>query len=288
MESDKQIYKVFTVAPGALYMLLAQRAPGRVTARSEVYKALETSTDLTLEPDDISEPLMIAEFQGYLDESFIAKVMLRCALLRLKHPGRAVRCHVIYLRREFEWPTPDDDGMFQPRVHYLPDLVRQLEATDPDSPLVSVLRPLVVDDPRELTSAAAADYHRISGSPVLTPEQREVWLQVFYVWLMIRFENSLEELSKMVIAGLPPVEETPWGRELKERWTVEACKEARKEGRDEGRDEGRAEEIERQLRKFAELRAAGELPESAYHRLREFAEQELLEIRAKPKANGDS
>jgi hypothetical protein len=37
---------------------------------------------------------------------------------------------------------------------------------------------------------------------VLTPEQREVWLQVFYVWLMIRFENSLEELSKMVFAAV--------------------------------------------------------------------------------------
>jgi hypothetical protein len=118
---------------------------------------------------------MIAEFQGYMSESFIAKVMLRCALFRLRRPGRALRCHVIYLRRDFEWPAADDHGLFRPHVHYLPDLVRRLEATDPDSPLVNLLRPLVADDPRELTSAAAADYQRISGSPALTPEQREFW-----------------------------------------------------------------------------------------------------------------
>jgi hypothetical protein len=142
-----------------------------------------------------------------------------------------------------------------------------------------VLRPLVIEDPRELTSVATDDYQRISGSPALTPEQREVWLQVYYVWMMFRFENSLEELSKMAIAGLPrlpPVEETPWGKELKERWALEG----RDEGRKEGRDEGRAEELERQLRTFAEMHAAGELPDSAYRRWKDLAEQELDQVRA--------
>jgi flagellar biosynthesis/type III secretory pathway protein FliH len=52
-------------------------------------------------------------------------------------------------------------------------------------------------------------------------------------------------------------------------------KQGRDEGRKEGRDEGRAEELERQLRTFAEMHATDELPDSAYRRLKDLAEQEL-------------
>jgi hypothetical protein len=38
-----------------------------------VYQELETSIDLTLEPDDVSEKAMTAEFQGYLSEPFISR-----------------------------------------------------------------------------------------------------------------------------------------------------------------------------------------------------------------------
>jgi predicted transposase YdaD len=279
MRSDKQLYSIFIVNPDALYHLLGRPVPGPVCARSEVYKELETSTDLAVEPVDEAEPAMLTDFQGYLSEQFIPKMMLRCALYRIRHPARPIQCHVIYLSRSFEWPAVEDFGLFRPQVHYLPDLVRQLEELFPESPLVSVLRPLVVEDRQELTERAGSDYQRISESPELTEQQRVVWLQVFYTWFMIRFQNSLEEISKMVIAGLPAVEETPWGKELKDRWKAEGLTEGRKEGRMEELKH-RVADLEQQLQSFAELRSVGELSDAGFHRLTESAEHELAETHA--------
>lgn len=69
---------------------------------------------------------MVVEFQAYRDKPFVPNVMLRCELYRLQHPARSMRCHVIYLDREFESVPLDDGGLFQPTVHYLPELLRQL------------------------------------------------------------------------------------------------------------------------------------------------------------------
>jgi hypothetical protein len=104
------------------------------------------------------------------------------------------------------------------------------------------------------------------------------------------------------------LEETPWGKELKEFWTSEGRKEGlaegqkegrqkgitegRKEGITEGRKEGiaegrkegllagRAEELRQQLTTFVEMFTAGELPEPAYQRLKTQAENELANIEA--------
>ena len=186
METDKQLYKLFTAAPGQLYLLLGLPAPKEVRARAETFKDVQTESDLVAEPGDEAEPARLVDFQAYRDKKFVPKVMLRCALYRLQHPARPMRSHIVYLDREFESAPVDDGGLFQPTVHYLPELFRQLTIQYPDSPLVSVLRPLVVERNEDLIATAMDDQERIRHAAGLTDAQRQAWLDVFHSWLMIR------------------------------------------------------------------------------------------------------
>ena len=78
-----------------------------------------------------------------------------------------------------------------------------------------------------------------------------------------------------MIARLPDVEETPWGQELKERWTAE------------GRAEGGAEKLRQMIQRrtedlnhYQELVRNGVLSEAAYEDLKARAERELEQARA--------
>jgi len=270
MNTDKQLYKLFTAAPAQLYQLLGLPVPGPVRANAQTFKDVQTESDLVVEPAEEAEPARLTEFQGYRDKRFLPKVMLRCALYRLQHPARPLRCDLIYLDREFESARVDDGGLFQPAVHYLPELFQKLTIQYPDSPLLSVLRPLLAESEQALIATAVDDYERIRQAAALTDEQRQAWLEVFHCWLMIRLSLTLEEVRKM-IARLPEVEETPWGRELKERWTAE----------------GRADELrqmiqrtDEDLKHYEELFRNGVLSEAACRELTARVERELRQYRA--------
>lgn len=266
MDSDIELNQVFAAAPLSLYSLLRLPRPKNARARSESFKELETSTDFLLEPlpETGTDPTRLIEFQGYRDKQFVPKVMVRCGLFRVRYPHRPLRAHLIYLDREFESAPVDDGGLFQPQVHYLPDLLDELREAEPNSPILSVLHPLVAKTEAELTSSVGADYDNIRNSPDLDSVQRNTWINVFHSWMMKRLKVDLEEIQKMIITKLPAVEELPWGRQLKERWTREGMVlgqlEGKIAGKLEGKLEGKVEVLHRQLAKLT--RESSELDES--------------------------
>jgi len=266
MKTDKELNPVFSAAPAELYTLLSLPLPGEVRARSETYKELETSADLVVEPlpPDQSTPVLIVEFQGYRDKQFLPKLMVRCGLYRVQSPHQAMRCHVIYLDREYESSAVDDGGLFRPQVHYLPDLIRKLQQDHPDSPILSVRHPLTAETEAALTSTAATDYDNLRTNSELTPEQRAAWLNVFHFWLMKRLKKSLEEIQNMLVTQLPEVEELPWGQELKAAWTAE----------------GRVNELREQATRYDDLHAAGDLTDAVHARLKSALAQQLAQLEA--------
>ena len=143
----------------------------------------------------------------------------------------------------------------------------------PDSPLLSALRPLLAESEEESIATAGADYERIRQAPGLTDEQREAWLEVFHLWLMARLNCILKEIREM-ITKLPEIEDTPWGRELKERWTAEA-RAAHAEAL-----RHLVQRREQDLKHYAEMFREGALPETAYRDLTARAEEELQQCRA--------
>ena len=81
-----------------------------------------------------------------------------------------------------------------------------------------------------------------------------------------------------MIAKLPPVEETPWGKELKELWTAEARAEARAEACAELRQ--MIQRREEDLDHYEELFRSGVLSETAYGDLTARAQREVQQYRA--------
>ncbi len=192
METDKQLYRLFTAATcrscTCCWVFPHRRPCGPVRRRSRTCRPNPIwCSNWPRKPNRRGW----TEFQAYRDKRFVPKVMLRCALYRLQHPARPMRCHIIYLDREFESVPVDDGGLFQPTVHYLPELLRQLTIQYPDSPLLSVLRPLVADSEEALIATAMADHERIRQAAGLTDEQRQAWLDVFHCWLMIRSATQI-------------------------------------------------------------------------------------------------
>jgi len=111
---------------------------------------------------------------------------------------------------------------------------------------------------------------------------------------MIRLPLKLEEIRKM-IARLPEVEETPWGKELKERWTAEARAEAAEarakaaEARERAAKaaEARADDLrqmiqrrEEDLRHYEELFRSGAIQDAAFGDLTQRAQRELERFRS--------
>ena len=231
METDIKFNQLFESAPHKLYDLLHLQYPGNVTARSVEFKTARTSADLVLEPADRSEPARVIEFQGYRSKRFIPNVMLRCSLYRRRHPNRPVRCDIIYLDESCESTAVNDGGMFTPTVHYLPNLISEIEESNPDSPLVSIMRPVLHDSVDYITKHLEHDVQVLKQTPELDEGQRTDWLDILQYALMTRFNRSHQEILTMLYGYLPNVEDTIWGQELKEEWTAEAEQQGSKKGR---------------------------------------------------------
>lgn len=278
METDVELNQVFSVAPIELYSLLDLPRPQAARARSVSFKELETTTDIVVEPLPLtdSDPAMIVEFQGYRDKKFIPKLMVRCGLFRTMYPHQTVRCHAIYLDRSFEAANVDDGGLFQPQVHYLPDLLVRLQTTHPNSPILSVLHPIVAESEAELTATAGTDYDNIRTSDELSSEQRDTWLNVFHSWMMKRLKLSIEEIQEMIVTKLPDVEDLPWGQQLKERWTTQGVS----QGLSQGRIEGQLSLLRRQSAEFAAMHADGDLSDAVYARKQSAIAQEIERLEA--------
>ena len=267
METDIKFNQLFESAPHTVYTLLHLPDPGPVSARSIEFKAVRTSADLVLEPVDKSLPARLVEFQGYRDTRFIPNVMLRCSLYRRRHPKRPVRCDIIYLRKDSECVPVDDDGLFVPRVHYLPDLVAAIEQTNPDSPIVCVMRSIVHDSADEISDKLHHDVQVIRQTNDLDAKQRAEWLDVMHCALVTKLNRPYMEIRNMLHGFLPNVEDTIWGKELKEEWTAEGKQEGIREGKQEGEIKRLNESIRSDrelLEQYDAMRSAGTMPDEIH------------------------
>lgn len=277
MRTDKEFYRLFAVAPEQLYALLSLPRRGRLRARSETHKELELATDLIVEPDLIDEALRVIEFMGYADEEFVPRTMIRCGMVWQQNPGRTVCCHLIYTDRQFEVTKVAPDSLFQPQVHYLPDMLEELKRTRPDSLLLNVMRPLVTPSVPELTSSASTDYQKIAEANELSSGQRRAWLDVFMSWIYQRTGGT----AMQVLSELP--EAPQWLLDLVAKGKEDARREGERTGERVGERIGERmgslkseiAQLQVRLRDNDELHAAGELTEATYARRHAALQQEL-------------
>ena len=63
MKTDKELYRIFEVAPEWVFELAGLPSPGKSTLRSITVKALERRPDGVVVPEAPDQPLTIVEFQ---------------------------------------------------------------------------------------------------------------------------------------------------------------------------------------------------------------------------------
>ena len=79
------------------------------------------------------------------------------------------------------------------------------------------------------------------------------WCDIFVLWMMRGLEETnLEKVQKMLY-DLPEVEDTIWGRELKEKWTLEGEKKGKLEGELKGELKGKLETLQRVTKRLSDI-----------------------------------
>ncbi len=288
MKTDKEFVVLYDADPSKLYELIGKNFPAQgAECRTEQRKEIENTADSTIVPNDPNERGLIVENQGYRAENLHSRALVSSGLFLDRYPDRECEVHLIYLTRTLDPyslttssgrkrknPKPRPCANFKPHVHYLDERIREIAKTDPDNPLVSVFFPLLERDKAKLLVKFQEHYDNLEKAPGLPTKAREKWRDVFQLWLMRALEINFEQVQKMLLKDLPPVEETKWGKELIEIY----------------RDKGKKEEMEAELKrleadlaKYDEMKADGILSKEAHRRLVTDAKAEISRIKGKLK-----
>ncbi len=291
MQTDKELYDLFTSDPEELYVLLNRAFPKKgVEVRTEQQKQVERTSDLTALPLDVNECCHIIENEGRKDENLHSRGMISAGLLLAKYPERRCEVHLVYLARSLDpfadttssgrkkkKKSPQPCVNFRPTVHYLDERIREIAKAHPDNPLVSVFFPLLENNLDKLENDFHLHYDKLKQSKDLNEPARGKWLAVFQLWLMRSLgKDKLEEILAMLTEHLPPIEETVWGKEL-----IQIHHDKGKvEGLEQGLEQG-LKALKAEIEEYHQLKEKGVLGEEAHRVLVNSAEKKVNEIAAR-------
>jgi predicted transposase YdaD len=91
MKTDKELYKIFEVAPEWVFELAGLPSPGKSTLRSITVKALARSADGVIVPEAPDQPLTVVEFQFQADDTIYRRTVVEMAAVQDIYPGRVVQ-----------------------------------------------------------------------------------------------------------------------------------------------------------------------------------------------------
>ena len=259
MQTDKHIYLLLGADPEFLGLLTGGlRIAGPYEFEAIDVKALERRIDGVVLPEQPEEPIWAIEVQAQRDPAIYHRLLIDMGLVGERHLGREVRGLLLFI-------SPAQDPKTEPwhsamvrdpelpiRRVYLSDVLKRLERTQPDHPLLATFLPYLIDDREQLRDQAPLAYRRLQQAPLSDPVRRRC-LEVFQSWLLARFDDlTLKEILAM-LGELTPLEQTRAYREIVAKnqpiWV--------EEGREEGRQTEAAQLVLRQLqRRLGTLAAA--------------------------------
>ena len=255
MHTDKHIYLLLGADPEFLGLLTdGLRIAGPYDFEAIDVKALERRIDGVVLPEQPEEPIWAIEVQARRDPAIYHRLLIDMGLVGERHLGREVRGLLLFI-------SPAQDPKTEPwhsamvrdpelpiRRVYLSDVLKRLERTQPEHPLLATFLPYLIDDRAQLRDRAPRAYRHLQQAPLSDPVRRRC-LEVFQSWLLARFDDlTLKEILAM-LGELTPLEQTRAYREIVEEnkplWL------------DEGRRREASALILRQLqRRFGTLAAA--------------------------------
>jgi predicted transposase YdaD len=212
LKTDKELYRIFEVAPEWVFELAGLPSPGKSTLKSVTVKALERRADGVIVPEAPDQPLTIVEFQFQADDTIYRRTVVEMAAVQDAFPGRVVQGLIFFGYNGLDPQTVPWTQVV--RSYVLPDVLREWERKQPKHPLVAVFKPLLAES-EEVLRRQAAGYFRAITHSSLSAAGKASLEEVFVSWLVQRFKDKTrKEIEMMLLGELPELEETVAGKEL--------------------------------------------------------------------------
>jgi predicted transposase YdaD len=223
MHTDKPIYLLLGADPEFLGLLTdGLRIAGPYDFEAIDVKALERRIDGVVLPEQPEEPIWAIEVQAQRDPAIYHRLLIDMGLVGERHLGREVRGLLLFI-------SPAQDPKTEPwhsamvrdpqlpiRRVYLSDVLKRLERTQPDHPLLATFLPYLIDDREQLRDQAPLAYRHIQQAPLSDPARRHC-LEVFQSWLLARFDDLTLKEILIMLGELTPLEQTRAYREIVEK-----------------------------------------------------------------------
>ncbi len=132
MKTDKELYRIFEVAPEWVFELAGLPSPGKSTLRSVTVKALERRADGVIVPEAPDQPLTIVEFQFQTDDTIYRRTVVEMAAVQDAFPGRVVQGVIFFGYNKLDPQTVPWTQVV--RSYVLPDVLQAMGAKTAETP----------------------------------------------------------------------------------------------------------------------------------------------------------
>jgi predicted transposase YdaD len=218
MKTDTLFYELFQTAPQTFFELLQMTPDCSYQFESITVKASEKRIDGVFTPATAGQPIYFLEVQGFPDDVIYFRTMREVATYLEQRPAlkdNEWQATVLWLNKS------DDPGFGtlrllarkpKPRLLTL-DLIELLRKLPETSLTLNVLRPLLVNNEREVRENVVQWVTNIRQTPDLDANTEEKLITVMSQLIEQKFRRlTYEEISKMI--RLTPLAETISGQGL--------------------------------------------------------------------------
>lgn len=225
MKTDPLFYELFQAAPQTFFELVQITPPCAYRFESITVKASEKRIDGVLEPADASQPFYFLEVQAFPDNTIYWRAIREVATFFEQRPhlkDREWKVVVLWLDKE------DDPGFGtlrllsrkpKPKLVSL-DLIELLKQLPENSLALNVLRPLLVENEREVRENVVQWVENIRQATAQDTTLEDRLLSVLSQLIEEKFKTlNYKELSQML--RLTPLRETTSGQELLKEERIE-------------------------------------------------------------------
>ena len=256
MNTDKEIYLIFSRCPEFISLLSRLPSPGKSVVKSVNLKALSRTADGVEIPENPAKPIRVVEVQFQLRKqkaNIYRRLVSSMVLIQEEHPNRGVEGIIFFSDKTCDPKTePWNDWV---HVIYLDQVLGELEKSDPNHPVVAVFKPVFEEDTDRLVKTARKHYRRIARCNLPKPK-KETLAHVFEHWLLERVPNLSKKEIAMIL-DLTDIRQTRCGKELLE------------EGRNEGTTDVLVAQLRHRLKSF---------PKTVEKRIRSLDAETLAEL----------
>ena len=208
MKTDKELFRIFEVAPEWVFELAGLPSPGKSTLRSVTVKALERRADGVIVPESPDQPLTIVEFQFQADDTICRRTVVEMAAVQDAFPGRVVQGVVFFGYNNLDPKTAPWTQIV--RSYVLPDV---LQRGGKGRGTLWRCSSRFVESEEALQRQAAGDFRAIKHSSLSLACKRTLE-EVFVSWLEQRFKDKTKKEIETMLLGELPAEETASGKDL--------------------------------------------------------------------------